>query len=173
MVDRIAGHYDGSRLRAGLVSLRVAVAVTERLERGALDCLRRHGVPDDRIVVVRVPGAFEIPTAARLLLHARAVAAETPGGEARDGDAFPVDGVIGLGCVIRGDTAHFDYVCDAALGGLAALGRETGRPVTCGVLTTETAQQALDRAGGKLGNKGFEAAMALLEGADLARKLDR
>ena len=72
--------------------------------------------------------------------------------------------------MIRGETSHYDYVCDAALGGLAALGRETGRPVTCGVLTTENMDQALQRAGGKVGNKGFEAAQALLECADLVER---
>ncbi len=168
MANSIAGNFDGSRVRAGLVVPQFNAVVTDRLEQGALDCLRRHGVPEDRIVIVRVPGAFEIPAAARLLLYFGA-----PSEEAKDGDVLEVDGVIGLGCVIRGDTAHYDYVCDAAIGGLAALGRETGKSVTCGVLTTETMEQALDRAGGKLGNKGFEAAMAFLEGADLARRLVR
>ena len=87
-------------------------------------------------------------------------------------DADRVDGVVGLGCVIRGETAHYDYMCEAAIGGLAAIGRETGRPVTCGVLTTETLEQAFQRSGGKLGNKGFEAAQALLECLDLARGID-
>ena len=81
------------------------------------------------------------------------------------------DGVVGLGCVIRGATAHYDYVCEAALGGLAAIGRETGYPVTAGVLTTENLEQALQRAGGKVGDKGFESAQALLEMIDLRRKL--
>ena len=154
MVQEIVGNFDGTGLRVGLVVARFNAVVTDRLEAGALDCLRRHGVADGDIAVVRVPGAFEIPTAARMLLH-----------EDR------VDGVVGLGCVIRGETSHYDYVCDAALGGLAAIGRETGRPVTCGVLTTETMDQALQRAGGKVGNKGFEAAMALLEMCDLERKV--
>jgi 6,7-dimethyl-8-ribityllumazine synthase len=154
MVNEIVGNFDGSRVRVGLVVARFNAVVTDRLEQGALDALRRHGVDDDRIRVVRVPGAFEIPTVARALLAAR-----------------EVDGVIGLGCVIRGETTHYDYVCDAALGGQAALGRETGLPVTCGVLTTENLDQAFQRAGGKVGNKGFEAAMALLECVDLARKI--
>jgi 6,7-dimethyl-8-ribityllumazine synthase len=137
----------------GVVVARFNAVVTDRLVDGALDALRRHGVAEDRIVLVRVPGAFEIPTAARALLS-----------------SGRVDGVIGLGCVIRGETSHYDYVCDAALGGLAALGRETGKPVTCGVLTTENMDQALQRAGGKIGNKGFEAAQALLECADLVKR---
>ncbi len=150
----IVGDFDGSRIRTGVVVARWNAAVTDRLEAGALDALRRHGVSDDRITVVRVPGAFEVPTAARLLL------ART-------------DGVVGIACVIRGETSHYDYICDAAIGGLAAIGRETGRPVTCGVVTAENLEQALQRAGGKHGNKGFDAAMALLETASLAQRLAR
>ncbi len=152
----IAGDFDGSRIRPGIVVARWNAAVTDRLEAGALDALRRHGVTDDRITVVRVPGAFEVPTAARLLLaHGKA------------------DAVVGIACVIRGETSHYDYICDAAIGGLAAIGRETGRPVTCGVVTAENLEQALQRAGGKLGNKGFDAAMALLECHSLAQRIAR
>jgi 6,7-dimethyl-8-ribityllumazine synthase len=150
----ITGNFDGSRLRAGLVVARFNAIVTERLEAGAIDALRRHGVDGDRILVVRVPGAFEIPTAARQLLA-----------------SGKVDGVVGIGCVIRGETAHYDYICDAAIGGLAALGRETGSPVTCAVLTTENVDQAMQRAGGTLGNTGFEAAQALLECTSVRARL--
>jgi 6,7-dimethyl-8-ribityllumazine synthase len=150
----ITGDFDGSRFRLGVVVARWNGVVTDRLEAAALDALRRHGVLEERITVVRVPGAFEIPTAARLLLA-------------------KVDGVLGLGCVIRGETTHYDYVCDAAIGGLAAIGRETGRPISCGVLTTENLEQALQRAGGKHGNKGFEAAMALLEMYSLWKRIAR
>lgn len=146
MAQEIVGKFDGSHVRVGIVAARFNGVVTDRLEASALDCLKRHGVADDRIVVVRVPGAFEIPTAARQLLA-----------------ADRVDGVVGLGCVIRGETAHYDYICEAVMGGLAAIGRETGKCVTCGVLTVETLDQALQRAGGKHGDKGFEAAQALLE----------
>lgn len=152
--QEIVGNFDGSSARVGIVVARFNAVVTDRLEAGALDALRRHGVSDDRIVVVRVPGAFEIPAAARLLL-------------ARG----RVDAVIGLGCVIRGETTHYDYVCEAAIGGLAAIGRETGKPAVCGVLTCESLDQALNRAGGKLGNKGFEAAMAALECISLERRI--
>ncbi|MHC4340614.1 MAG: 6,7-dimethyl-8-ribityllumazine synthase [Planctomycetota bacterium] len=137
-----------------VVVARFNSVVTDRLEAGALDCLRRHGVSEDRILVVRVPGAFEIPTVARQLLS--------------EGRA---DGVVGIGCVIRGETAHYDYICQAAVGGLAAVGRETGKPVTCGVLTTENLEQAMQRAGGKVGNKGFEAAQAALECISVARRV--
>lgn len=143
-------------MRVALVVSRFNAVVTDRLEAGALDALRRHGVAEERILVVRVPGAFEIPTAARQIVAA--------------GSA---DAVIGLGCVIRGETAHYDYVCESAIGGLAAIGRETGVPVLCGVLTTENLEQALQRAGGKAGNKGFDAAMAALEAVDVARKVRR
>jgi len=152
----LSGDFDGSTIRAGIVVARWNAVVTDRLLTGALDALRRHGVSDDRIAVVHVPGAFEVPSAARLLLaHGKA------------------DGVAGIACVIRGETSHYDYVCDAAIGGLAAIGRETGAPVTCGVVTVENLEQALHRAGGKHGNKGFEAAMALLECHSLAQRIAR
>ncbi len=152
----IVGNFDGSRVRVGVVVSRFNSVVTERLEAGVLDALKRHGVTEDRIVLVRVPGAFEIPTVARKLLA--------------QGD---IDGVVGVGCVIRGETAHYDYICDAACGGLAAIGRETGRPVTNAVLTTEDMDQAIQRSGGKLGNKGFDAAMALLECVSVDERLSR
>jgi len=150
----IAGDFDGTRIRAGVVVARWNSVITDRLEAGALDALRRHGVLEDRITIVRVPGAFEVPTAARLLLDR-------------------TDGVVGIACVIRGETSHYDHICDAAIGGLAAIGRETGRPVTCGVVTAENLEQALQRSGGKHGNKGFDAAMALLECCSLAQRLAR
>jgi 6,7-dimethyl-8-ribityllumazine synthase len=156
MVNEVVGKFDGSHARVGVVVARFNSIVTERLEKGALDCLRRHGVSDDRITVVRVPGAFEIAGVARKLLH--------------DG---VVDGVIGLGCVIRGETAHYDYICEAAIGGLAAIARETGQPVTCGVLTVEDLNQALHRTGGKLGHKGAEAAQALLECCSLQEQIEQ
>ena len=155
MVNEIVGKFDGTQVRVGIVVARFNSVITERLEKGAMECLRQHGVADDRITIVRVPGAFELAGVARKLLHDDVV-----------------DGVIGLGCVIRGETAHYDYICEAAIGGLAAIGRETGAPVTCGVLTVEDLQQALHRAGGKLGHKGFEAAQALLECCSLAAGIE-
>ncbi len=156
MVNEIVGKFDGSHVRVGIVVARFNSVVTERLEKGAVDCLRQHGVTDDRITIVRVPGAFELAGVARKLLHENAV-----------------DGVIGLGCVIRGETAHYDYICEAAIGGLAAIARETGAPVTCGVLTVDNLEQALHRTGGKLGHKGTEAAQALLECCSLAEEIGR
>lgn len=156
MVTEIVGKFEGSRVRVGIVVARFNSVVTQRLEQGALECLRQHGVSEDRITVVRVPGAFELAGTARLLLH-----------EGR------VDGVIGLGCVMRGETAHYDYVCEAAIGGLAAVSREMGKPVTCGVLTVDDLPQALHRAGGKMGHKGVEAAHALLECFGVADEIKR
>jgi len=156
MAQELVGDFSGRGVRVGVVVARFNAVVTDRLEGGALDCLRRHGVADEDVVVARVPGAFELAGVARLLLHER-----------------KVDGVVGLGCVIRGETAHYDYVCDAAVGGLAAIARETGHPVSCGVLTTDDLDQALQRAGGKAGNKGFDAAMAVLESISLARRIRR
>ena len=152
MPEEIIGNFDGSHVRVGVVVARFNGVVGERLEAGALDCFKRHGVDPDRIVLVRVPGAFEVPTAARQLLM-----------------ADRVDGVVGLGCVIRGETAHYDYICDAVVGGLAAIGRETGKCVTCGVLTVDDLEQGLQRSGGKHGHKGFEAAQALLECLSVAQ----
>ena len=154
MVTELSGSFDGSGIRVGVVVSRFNAVVTDRLEAAALDCLRRHGVNDADVVVARVPGAFELPTVARQLIV-----------------SGRVDGVVGLGCVIRGETAHYDYVCEAAIGGLAAIGRETGACVTCGVFTVENLEQAFQRAGGKVGNKGFEAAQALLECLSLGRRI--
>ena len=154
MTTEIVGDFDGRNVRVAVVTARFNAVVTDRLEAAALDCFKRHGVPDSNVLVVRIPGAFEIPTVTRQVLMA---------GKA--------DGVVGLGCVIRGETSHYDYVCESAIGGLAAIGRETGLPVTCGVLTTEDLEQALQRAGGKVGNKGFEAAQALLECISVARRV--
>ncbi|MCC6874093.1 MAG: 6,7-dimethyl-8-ribityllumazine synthase [Sandaracinaceae bacterium] len=128
--------------------------VTDRLLEGALDALKRHGVRDEAVTVVRVPGAFEIPLAAARLAHSGKFAA-----------------VVCLGAVIRGSTPHFDYVAGAAAEGCAAAQAQTGVPVLFGVLTTDTIEQAIERAGTKAGNKGFEAAMGAIEMVDLLRVL--
>ena len=120
--------------------------VSQRLLEGATDALRRHGVDDDSITVVRAPGSFELATAARELAEHGAV-----------------DAVICLGVVIRGETAHFDYVAGEAARGVAGVHEATGVPAAFGVLTTDTLEQALDRAGGKHGNKGADCALTALE----------
>lgn len=129
--------------------------ITQALLDGALDALRRHGVDEERITVVRVPGSFELPLVVERL--------------ARSGRH---DAVIALGCVIRGGTAHFDYVAGEAAKGLAAVAARSGVPVIFGVLTTDSLEQAVDRAGVKMGNKGAEAAVTAIEMVNLLRELD-
>ena len=139
--------------RFAIIVSRFNEVVTERLLAGARACFSDQGFPDSDIQVYSVPGAWELPVAA---LHA-----------ARSG----VAGVVAIGCVIRGDTPHFDYVAGGAAEGLARVSVETGVPVAFGVLTTEDMDQALDRAGGKSGNKGYEAALTVLEMADLIGRM--
>ena len=148
------GSLDGTGLSIGLVAARFNEVVVDRLTSGAIDCLRRHGVADDAVLVAHVPGSWELPVATRRLAQSGAV-----------------DGIVALGAVVRGQTAHFDYVAAQAaeVGRVAA---DTGVPVGFGVLTTDTFDQAVDRAGGKLGNKGWEAALAVLEMVNLLRELD-
>ncbi len=140
--------------RFGVVCARFNQFVTDLLLEGALGSLRKMGAAEPDITVVWVPGAFEIPAAAR--------------GMARTG-AYA--GIICLGAVIRGDTAHFEYVAGECARGVASVTQETGVPVSLGVLTTENREQALDRAGGRLGNKGAEAAEVAVEMADLLARL--
>lgn len=135
--------------RFAIVVSRFNESVTQRLLAGAQACFAEHGVRLDDVVIFSVPGAWELPVAA---LHA-----------ARAGFAA----VVAIGCVIRGDTPHFDYVAGGAAQGLASVSVETGVPVAFGVLTTNDVDQALERAGGKSGNKGWEAAETALEMADL------
>jgi 6,7-dimethyl-8-ribityllumazine synthase len=141
--------------RIGIVVGRFNDLITERLLAGARSCLVDHGVADADIDVAWAPGAWELPLAAQLLIETRGCRA-----------------VIALGCVVRGDTPHFDFVAGAAATGLASLSATTGLPVGFGVLTTDTMEQALARAGGKAGNKGWEAALAVLEMLDLSRRLE-
>src|SRR5690606_2819664 len=133
---------NASGLRAALIVSRFNAFITEKLRDGAVDVLTRMGAKADDIDVVWVPGAFEIPLAAQ-------VAAESG----------RYDAVLALGCVIRGATPHFDFVAGEVAGGVGAVQRQTGVPVAFGVLTTDTIEQAIERAGTKAGNKGGEAAM--------------
>jgi 6,7-dimethyl-8-ribityllumazine synthase len=144
------GVFDGQGLRVAIVAARFNEAVTQRLLDGAVDCLRRQGVADEDISIARVPGALEIPLAAQRL--------------AQSGE---VDAVVCVGAIIRGATPHFEHVATQAASGVTAAALATGVPVTFGVLTTDDRDQADERAGGKLGNKGFEAAQAALEMANL------
>jgi 6,7-dimethyl-8-ribityllumazine synthase len=142
-------------LRFAIIAARFNDFVVEPLIRGALDALKRHGVADKQIDIVRVPGAFDIPIVARKLAL-----------------AHRYEALIALGCVIRGQTPHFDYVAGECAGGIARIALESGVPIAFGVLTTDTAEQAVDRAGGKAGNKGADAALVALEMANLLRRLD-
>lgn len=149
--------FQGERRGAGrrfcLVVSRYNPMVTERLEEAARDTLLRAGVRGEDIDVVRVAGAWELPLATRLAA------------------ARGYDGIVALGCVVRGATPHFEYVCRGATDGLAALARELPIPIGFGLLTTDDLPQALARAGGAAGNKGEEAALAALELSDLAERL--
>jgi 6,7-dimethyl-8-ribityllumazine synthase len=141
-------------LRFAIVVSRFNSLVTQRLLDGALDALRRHGADENAITVVYVPGSFEIPLAAKRLAQSGAF-----------------DAVICLGCIIRGDTPHFEYVASEAAKGIAQVALETSVPTIFGVVTADTLEQALERAGAKAGNRGFEAAMTAMEMANLMRQL--
>jgi 6,7-dimethyl-8-ribityllumazine synthase len=151
----IEGDLSVRDLRIACVAARFNDFVVESLVRGALDALKRHGVTEKQIEIIRVPGAFEIPLVLRKLALSRRY-----------------DALIALGAVIRGDTPHFDYVAGECASGLARIALESGVPIGFGVLTTDTVEQAVDRAGGKAGNKGADAALAALEMANLLRRLD-
>ena len=144
----------GVEARVAIITSRFNSFICERLEEGAIDALTRHGVDDEKIAVVKVPGAFEIPLVAKKL--------------AASGN---YDGIICLGAVIRGDTPHFDYVAAEVSKGIAQATLETGVPISFGVLTTNTIEQAIERAGTKAGNKGWDAAVSLLEMIDLLQQL--
>ncbi|RLB43875.1 MAG: 6,7-dimethyl-8-ribityllumazine synthase [Deltaproteobacteria bacterium] len=148
------GRLDARGFRFAVVVSRFNDFVSSRLVEGAMDALLRHGAKEDQVHLVRVPGAFEIPLVAKKL--------------AQGGD---YDAVICLGAVIRGATPHFEYVAAEVSKGIANVALETGVPVTFGVLTTDTLEQAVERAGSKSGNKGFEAAMAAIEMVNLFKSL--
>jgi 6,7-dimethyl-8-ribityllumazine synthase len=150
----ITGSLNGAGRRFAVVASRFNSRIGDQLVAGALECLRRHGVEPADIQLVRVPGAWEIPQAAEEI----AVAGK-------------VDGLVAVGVVIRGETPHFDYICSACSQGLARVAERHRLPVGFGVLTCDTSEQAQERAGGKAGNKGWEAAIAALEMADLFARL--
>jgi 6,7-dimethyl-8-ribityllumazine synthase len=148
------GQLSAAGLRFAIVAGRFNSFITERLLSGAMDALTRTGADLDQIDTIKVPGAWEIPLVAAELAR-----------------QHRYDAVICLGAVIRGETPHFDYVAGEAAKGIARASAETGVPVAFGVLTTNTLEQAIDRAGGKAGNKGFDAAMTAIEMANLMRTL--
>lgn len=154
-MNEFNGDLNGSGKRFAIVVTRFNSLVTEQLVTGAEDCLIRHGVDGGDIDLYRVPGAWELPSAV-----------------ARVAGSPNYDGVIALGCVIRGGTPHFEYVAGEATRGLGAVARTATIPVSLGVLTTDTVDQALERAGTKAGNKGWDAALSVLEMAGLFQGME-
>ncbi|MCJ7500594.1 6,7-dimethyl-8-ribityllumazine synthase [bacterium] len=152
--NTIAGKLDASGLKTAIIASRFNDFVTARLIEGAVDCLLRHGSGETDITVIRVPGSFEIPLAAK-----------------KTASSGKYDAVICLGALIRGQTPHFDYIAAEVTKGIAQVSLDTGLPVTFGVITADTLEQAIDRAGAKAGNKGFEAALGAVEMADLLRQI--
>lgn len=152
MMHTIEGNLVGKGLKVGIVVGRFNDLITMRLLDGAKDALKRHGVEPDDVELAFVPGAFELPLVAKKMAMSK-----------------KYDAVITLGAVIRGATPHFDYVCNEAAKGIAQASYQSEVPVIFGVLTTETIEQAIERAGTKAGNKGWEAATAAIEMANLMR----
>lgn len=140
--------------RIGIVLARFNSLIVERLLEGAVDVLRRHGIEDAQMTIVRVPGAYELPLVAQTMARTKRY-----------------QGIIALGCVIRGSTPHFDYVAGEAAKGLAMVSLDAQLPVSFGVLTTDSIEQAIERAGTKAGNKGADAAMGVLEMISLMQQL--
>ncbi len=154
-MNETSGNFVDCKGRYAIVAARFNHFITDKLVAGALDALVRHGIAESDVDCVWVPGAFEIPMVARKLAHSNRYAA-----------------VITLGAVIRGATPHFDYVAGVCASGVAALSQETDVPVIFGVLTTDTIEQAIERAGTKAGNKGADAALAALEMVSLMDSMD-
>ncbi|MCR8843015.1 6,7-dimethyl-8-ribityllumazine synthase [Paenibacillus sp. SC116] len=148
------GHLVSEGLKYGVVAGRFNEFIVSKLVSGALDALKRHGVQDEEIDIAWVPGAFEIPLITQKLA-----------------ESGKYDAIITLGAVIRGSTPHFDYVCSEVAKGVAQIGLKTGVPTIFGVLTTDSIEQAIERAGTKAGNKGWEAAATAIEMANLTKQL--
>ena len=155
MAEELSGELDGSGLRIGVIVAQFNEAVTSRLLDGARQAPKRHGVREDAITIVHVPGSLEPPQAAQRM--------------ARSGRW---DALVALGCVIRGETMHFDLVAAEAARGIAQVARESGIPIGFGVLTTEDTAQAMARSGGALGNRGSDAVEASIKMAHVNRQLD-
>ena len=150
----ISGLFNESEIRVGIVASRFNEVIVSKLIDGAVDGLTRHGVDMDKVDLAWVPGAFEIPLAAKKMA-----------------ESGKYDAVICLGAVIRGSTSHYDYVCNEVSKGVAQVGMSTGVPTIFGVVTTENIEQAIERAGTKAGNKGADGAMAAMEMANLLKNI--
>lgn len=155
-IKTLEGDLQARELRFAVLAARFNDFIVDQLVRGAVDALKRHGAGDKQIEIVRVPGAFDMPVVARKLAQSRRY-----------------DALIALGAVIKGATSHFDFVAGECASGLARVAADTGVPVSFGVLTTETVEQAIERAGTKAGNKGADAAVTALELANLLRKIEQ
>jgi 6,7-dimethyl-8-ribityllumazine synthase len=151
----VSGALDGKGMRIGIVVSRFNDFIVDRLLQGALDCLVRHGVSEGDITIARVPGALEIALAAQRMARSK-----------------KHDAIVCLGCVIRGETSHFDQVAAEVSRGVAQAALDTGRPVTFGVVTAENLEQAIERAGAKGGNRGWDAALAAIEMVALLKGLE-
>ena len=147
------GKLDAKGFKFAIIVSRFNSFVTARLLEGAMDALKRHGANEAKVEIFRVPGAFEIPLAAKLVAKRK-----------------DVDGIICLGAVIKGGTPHFHYVASEVTKGVAAMSLDYGKPISFGVLTTETVEQAVERAGTKSGNKGYDAAMSVIEMVNLLKE---
>lgn len=152
----IQGNLIATEMKVGIVAARFNDFIVGKLIEGAEDALLRHGVDADNISLVRVPGAFEIPAAAKLMVNSGAF-----------------DAIVCLGAVIRGATSHYDYVCSEVSKGVAHLSMETDTPVLFGVVTTENIEQAIERAGTKAGNKGYDTALAAIEMVNLSAEMKK
>ncbi|QEH69884.1 6,7-dimethyl-8-ribityllumazine synthase [Cellulosilyticum sp. ST5] len=151
----IEGNLVAQELRMGIVAGRFNEFIVSRLVGGAIDALKRHGVASEKIEVAYVPGAFEIPLVAKKMAQSE-----------------KYDAVICLGAVIKGSTPHFDYVCAEASKGIASVAMQTEKPVIFGILTTDTIEQAIERAGTKVGNKGYDAAVTAIEMVNLLKQFE-
>jgi len=156
MVKKIEGNFEAKGLKIAIIISRFNEFISSKLLEGALDGLRRHGIKEDDVRVIWVPGSFEIPFAAKKIAMKK-----------QD------DAIIALGAVIRGATGHYEYVASEMAKGIASASMESGVPVIFGVLTTDTIEQAVERAGTKQGNKGFDAALAAIEMANLYKAMDK
>ena len=154
-VTTLEGDLTYTEGRFAVVVARFNGFIVDSLQAGALDAFRRHGVPDENVTVIKVPGAYEMPVAVQRV--------------AQTGN---YDAIIGLGAVIRGSTPHFDYVAGEASKGMASVALDHNLPIVFGVLTTDTIEQAIERAGTKAGNKGAEAAITAIEMVNLFRQID-
>ena len=152
-VDYVEGNLYAKGKKIAIIVSRFNEHITDRLLEGAIDCLDRHG-PAELVRVFKVPGAFEIPSALNRLLK-----------------KHNVDGIICLGAVIRGETPHFEYVSSEVAKGIALISQQSDIPITFGVLTTDTVEQAINRAGAKSGNKGFESALSLIEMINIFKEM--